>query len=301
MNAIIAMSTSQRYFVAARNGSPLVIGFGDQENFLASDAAAILPHTKQVHFLEDEEMAIVGENGVALFNAKTGDNIHPKKQQLTWSVSQVEKGKFPHYMLKEIHEQPGVLTEIASNSASHAKKLATIIKTSYGGYMIGCGSAAYACLAGTYLFSKLAKRHINWTIGSEFSYQQEFLTSKSLVIALSQSGETMDTLEAVKKAKEKQSTIVAMVNVLGSTLYREADHKILLSAGPEKGVASTKAFTAKLAHLILLATALANNSDYGRELVLLAAKSAKHILSTKSIKTIESLAKHISTSEHVYV
>lgn len=301
LNAIIAINTTDHVFVAARNGSPLVIGFGTEENYLASDAAAILPYTKQVHFLEDGEMAIIGKNGVSLFDAKTGHNIHPKKQILTWSITQAEKGKFPYFMLKEIHEQPGILSDIAANSYSHAEKLAAEIKHSYGGYMIGCGTAAYACLAGTYLFSTIAKRHMNWAIGSEFSYQQDFLTKKSLIIALSQSGETMDTIEAVKHAREKGSKIVAMVNVLGSTLYRMADHKILLSAGPEKGVASTKAFTAKLAHLILLSTALNGNVHDGQLLLTQAAKSSQKVLRKQNRQHIEALAKNIARSKQLYV
>jgi glucosamine--fructose-6-phosphate aminotransferase (isomerizing) len=301
LNAIIAISLHNRYFVAARNGSPLVIGFGKKEHVLASDAMAILAHTKRVHFLEDDEMAIVGNTKVTICKAKTGVKVHPKKQLLTWSQTQIEKGAFPYYMLKEIYEQPKILTDIAAQSHSHAIELAQSIKQSYGGYMIGCGSAAYACIAGSYLFSMLAKRHINWAIGSEFAYQQEFLTPKSLIIALSQSGETMDTLEAVKHAKTKGAKIVAMVNVPGSTLYREADHTILLSAGPEKAVASTKAFTAKLAHLILLANAIAKNTEYGSRLLLMAAKSSQTVLSTPSVEKIEQLAKHIAKAPHIYV
>lgn len=301
LNAIIALSTKERLFVAARNGSPLVIGFGDNENFLASDAAAILPYTKQVHYLEDGEMAIVGEKGIELFEAKTGKNIHPKKQTLTWSVAQAERGKYPYFMLKEIHEQPGIIADIAANSVSHAEQLAQHIHTSYGGYMIGCGTAAHACLAGTYLFSKIAKRHMNWAIGSEFSYQQDFLTRKSLIIALSQSGETMDTLDAVKRAKEKGSTIVAMVNVLGSTLYRIADHKILLSAGPEKGVASTKAFTAKLSHLLLLSYALAGEIEQGKQLLIAAAKASQKILKKENRERINDVAERIAKRNDVYI
>lgn len=301
LNAIIAINTKDNMFVAARNGSPLVIGFGENENFLASDAAAILPHTRQVHYLEDGEMALVGMNGVSLFEAKTGHNIHPKKQTLTWSIAQAEKGKYPFFMLKEIHEQPGILTEIAVDSAGHAVELAQAIKTSYGGYLIGCGTAAYACLAGTYLFSTIAKRHMNWAIGSEFSYQQDFLTKKSLVIALSQSGETMDTLDAVKRSKKKGAKLVAMVNVLGSTLYRIADYKILLNAGPEKGVASTKAFIAKLAHLILLSTALNGNVEQGKTLLIAGAKATQKVLRKENRTHIQHLAKLIAKKEQIYV
>lgn len=300
-NAIIAISSIKREFVAVRNGSPLVIGIGHREYVLASDASAILPHTSEVHFLEDGEMAVIQDQKMSVYDAKTGKRIAPTIQRLSWSVSQAEKGTYPHYMIKEIHEQPEILATIAEHGVSDAKKLADIIASSYGGYMIGCGSAAYACLAGTYLFSKIAKRHMNWAIGSEFSYQQDFLTNKSLVIALSQSGETMDTLEAVKQAKAKGALIVALVNVMGSTLYREADHAILLSAGPEKGVASTKAFTAKLAHLILLATALANDVDRGKTLLEKVTTAVTNLLKASSIEQIQDTAKQIAKKEHVYV
>lgn len=301
LNAIIAIHSGERIFVAARNGSPLVIGFGTKENYLASDAAAILPYTKQVHFLEDGEMAIVSEKGVALFNAQTGDNIHPKKQKLTWNISQVEKGNFPYFMLKEIHEQPGIIADIAADSSLYAEKIAKTIKSSYGSYMIGCGSASYACLAGSYLFSQIAGRHVNWAAASEFSYALDFLTPKSLVIALSQSGETMDIIEAVKKSKAKGSKIVALVNVLGSTLYRMADYKLLLSAGPEKSVCSTKAFIAKLAHLTLLAYAMAGRAEDGKKVLLSAAHATQHVLEKRSITAIQKLAQTLVKKDHAYV
>ncbi|MEK7119171.1 MAG: class II glutamine amidotransferase, partial [Patescibacteria group bacterium] len=140
LNAFIAMNKNNHQFVAVRSGSPLVVGFGDGENFLASDAAAMLPYTRQVHFLEDDEMALVSAKGVMMFNARTGARIKPQKQTLTWSVSEVEKGAYPFFMLKEIHEQPGVMADIAADNAEHAVKLAGIIKQSYGTYMVGCGT-----------------------------------------------------------------------------------------------------------------------------------------------------------------
>lgn len=301
LNAIIAIHSGERQFVAARNGSPLVIGFGVKENYLASDAAAILPFTKQVHFLEDGEMAIISEHGVALFNAKTGDNIHPKKQTLTWTLSQVEKGDFPYFMLKEIHEQPGIITDIAADSSTYSEKVAGIIKKSFGGYLIGCGSASYACLAGTYLFSTIARHHMNYAVASEFPYALDFLTPKSLVIALSQSGETMDLIEAIKKSKAKGAKILSLVNVLGSTLYRQSDYKLLLSAGPEKSVCSTKAFIAKLAHLTLLSYAMAGKAEEGKKVLLSAAHATQNVLSKQSTKAIEKLAKTIAKKDHAFV
>jgi len=298
LNAIIAIDSNNRQLVAAKNGSPLVVGFGKKENYLASDAAALLPHTRTIQFLEDGKMAIVEDTNIRIQDVKTGKAKSIKKQTLDWTIAQSEKGDYPFFMLKEIYEQPDVLTSIAGN-VSQARKLAKIIKKSYGTYMVGCGTAGYACLAGAYLFSKIAKRHVNWAIGSEFGYHLDFLTPKSLVIALSQSGETMDILESVKKAKEKGAKIAALTNVLGSTLYRLSDYKLLVGAGPEKSVASTKDFTGKLGHLILLSYALAGNIDEGQKVLKQAIVSSKKILN--DTRTIEKLAHTIKDNEHVFV
>lgn len=300
LNAIIVLDTRDHTLIAARNGSPLVVGFGDNENFLASDASALLPHTKQVHFLEDNQMAIIGAKAIMLFNTITGDHVQPRKQHLTWNVSDVEKGDFPYFMLKEIYEQPGVVADIAANAAytaAHAKK----IQSSRGAYLVGCGTASYAAVAGEYLFSKIAKRHINVSIGSEFGYHLDFLTRDSLVVAISQSGETMDILESVKKAKVKGATIMAIVNVMGSTLFREAHDTILIDAGPEKGVASTKAFIGMLAHLTILAYAIAGKTKEGTLVLTRAVASMKKVLAPPSVKTIQKLAAKLKKAEHLYV
>ncbi len=301
LNAIIAMDTKDGHLVAARNGSPLVVGYGDGENFLASDAVAILPYTKQVYFLEDGEMAIIGPGGIMVFDAKTGNHITPKVQKLAWRVEQAQKGQFPNYMLKEIHEQPGVIAEIASSGRSRAEKLARLIRGSYGTYMVGCGTASYATIAGQYLFSKIAKRHVNWAIGSEFGYHLDFLTKKSTVLAISQSGETIDILESVKKAKDRGAKVAALVNVLGSSLYRLADERVMIGAGPEKSVASTKAFAGMLSHLILLAYALAGRVKDGQLTLVKAAAETKRLLRPTSLTKVQKLAARFREAEHIFV
>lgn len=301
LNAFIVLGTKDHQLIAVRNGSPLVVGFGSDENFIASDALALLPYTKQVHFLEDNQLAIIDIDKILLFDAITGQTITPIKQHLDWSIERTVKGKYPYFMIKEIHEQPGIIADIAANYSLQAQKLAQLIRKSYGAYMVGCGTAAYACMAGAYIFSKISNRHVNWAIGSEFGYQQDFLSKKSLVIALSQSGETMDTIEAIKKSRDKGAYIYALVNVLGSSIYRMADDKILLGAGPEKAVASTKAFTAKLAHILLVAAALTNHVEYGQKILTDAVKSSQKILHDASIRNIRKLAEQIKNAEHMYV
>lgn len=301
LNAFIVMNTKIKQFIAVRNGSPLVVGFADGENYIASDAAALIPYTRQVHYLEDNEMAIVAGKGVMIFNARSGVRVQPKKQLLTWSIAQVEKGKYPYFMLKEIHEQPGIVADIAADGADKAKELSVICKKADEVYMIGCGTAAHACMEGSDLCARIAHHRVNWSIGSEFDNEVNYLSKKSLVIALSQSGETMDTLEAVRKAREKGAKIVSMVNSVGSTLYREADYQLLLGAGPEKGVASTKAFTAKVAHTILLAHAVAGDVKKGQSVLTKAALVGKEILSVKSVNNIKKLAHEIKNKEHLYV
>ncbi len=301
LNALIVLCAKEKQLVAIRKGSPLVVGYGQGENFVASDAVALLPYTKQVYFLEDEEMALLSATKIEVFNVQTGKEIKLKKQILNWSITQAEKGNYPNFMLKEIYEQPGIIANIAVNGAAQAESLSSIIKKSYGSYLIGCGSASYVSLAGSYLFAKIAKRHLNWAIGSEFGYQLDFLTPKSLVISLSQSGETMDILESVRQAKARGAKIFALVNVFGSSLYREADYKMLVGAGPEKSVASTKAVTAKLAHLTLLAYAMIGKMEKGKGIVSRAAKSASKVLKAENIAKIKTLVKKIKDSQHLYV
>ena len=301
LNAIIAMDIDDGHLVAARNGSPLVVGFGDGENFLASDAVALAPHTKQVYFLEDDEMAIIGAGGIMILDAKHGRHVTPKVQKLTWSVEQADKGQYPNYLLKEIHEQPGIVAKIASSGRSRAEKMAGIIRKAYGAYLVGCGTAAHAAVTGQYLFAKIARRHVNCAIGSEFGYHLDFLTKKSVVLAISQSGETIDILESVKKAKDRGAKIAALVNVLGSSLYRVAHERVMIGAGPEKSVASTKAFTGMLAHLIFVAYALAGQPEKGQKVLAKAAVILKQLLSDGPSADIRKLAQRLKNSEHMYV
>lgn len=297
MNALIVYRPSTDEFAAIKNGSPLVFGKHQDDFLLASDSSALALHTKEVYFLNDNELLY--------FNHDThlyDENLKSKNFSfftLNFDNSDIALGIYPNYMIKEISEQLKILRSIALVQQNIIKEVSQTIKNSFGTYFIGCGTAYYACLAATYLFSKIAHRHTNASTASEFSYSLDFITKKSLVIALSQSGETIDIISAVTAAKQKGADILAITNVLGSTLYRMADAKILLGVGPEKCVLATKSFTAKIAYLYLLAHTLAGSYDDGVKHIKKAASEIEKLLQHQ--ERIRTLAKKIKNSKHIYI
>lgn len=298
MNAVIAFFPEDESFYIIKNGSPIVVGKGEKEYFIASDASAIIPHTKQVYFLEDNEMLELTKDGIRLFDNKTCEQ-KITFTTLDYTAKAAEKGVFDHFMLKEISEQPTILRGIIDTQKTDVKKAADEVRSAFGTYLIGCGTASYACLAGTYLFSKIAHRHINFAIGSEFSYLIDFLKDTSLVLALSQSGETIDTISSVRKAKEKHAKLLSLTNSQGSTLYRMSDHNLLLHAGPEKAVASTKAYTAKITFLYLIAHQLAGTFDIGKDNMRKAIDEISALINHKS--SIKKLASTIKSHKSIFI
>lgn len=295
LNALVA--TDGEYIAACKVGSPLVVGKLRTGGVIASDPNAILPLTNELFFLEDNQLVVIDKQ-VEIFSVKNLKQLDLKPTKVSWSYSQESLKNYQHFMLKEIHEQPMVLKNIVQNPTPD-QKAAELIKKAFGTYFIGCGTASYACLAGVYLFSKIAKKHVNFSVGSEFSYLQDFLTPKSLIIAVSQSGESIDTLEPVNFARDKKSKIVSLVNVLGSSLYRVSDYPVLLGAGVEKGVASTKALIAMLAHIILLSYGAAGDLKAGVEVVEKSSEVVKTVLERKT--TIQKLAAKIYKAEDIYI
>ncbi len=300
LNAIIILDAKNQKFYAVKNGSPLVLGFGVNANYLASDSASLLAHTKKVYFLDDGQLAEITAEKVTINQVADNKLVKFKNQRLDWRFEETQKGNYPHFMLKEICEQPRVLKKNLNKNSRQLSLLAKIIKKADNVFLVACGTGAYAALTGSYIFSKVAKKNISYAYGSEFGYTVDFLTNKSLVIALSQSGETIDIIESVVKARAKGAKIVAMVNVLGSTLYRMSDYKILLNAGPEKAVASTKAFTAKLSNLILLAYKYQLQVKQGERFIRLAIKETEKILDQKYIERIKKLADKIYKQTDIY-
>ncbi len=245
--------------VVAKQGSPLVIGLGKGENFIASDIPAILPHTKRVIFLNDGQVASITRDSVKLWTLE-GEEVVPEIEKVEWQADLLDKGEYDYYMLKEIHEQPSILEAVLKRRVSPSEE---IIFENIGldkqelaniGRVIiqACGTSWHAGLIGKLLLEEHVRLHTEADISSEFRYRNPVMGGDTLIIAISQSGETADTLESIRKAKSKFLKVLSICNVMGSSIARESDGVIYIHAGPEIGVASTKAFTAQLMALALL-------------------------------------------------
>lgn len=249
--------------IAVRKESPLVIGFGEDEYFLASDVPAFLSHSKEVIFLEDNEMAILHSDGV-IFTDLAGKTLNKNVVTIPWSTSMAERGGYRHFMLKEIYEQPRAIADTISGRVFPEKGdiaieefglTSEIIKATDKIFIVACGTSYHAALVGKYVIEELARIPVEVDIASEFRYRDPILTNRSLVITISQSGETADTLAAMREAKKLGSGVMSICNVIGSSASREADFVFYTHSGPEIGVASTKAFTTQIVALNLLAIA----------------------------------------------
>ena len=267
--AIVVLSKDNpNQLVAARKSSPLVVGIGAEGDFyLASDATPIVEYTKRVVYLEDEEIAIVDLNdGLKIFNIKNQEKT-PYIQQLEMQLEALEKGGYDHFMLKEIHEQPRSIRDCFRGrlnaeegwvSLGGIKEYEQKMVNAQRIVMVACGTSWHACLVGEYLFEDLARINVEVEYASEFRYRNPIINESDIVIAVSQSGETADTMAALELAKGKGATILGICNVVGSSISRITDAGSYTHAGPEIGVASTKAFTAQVTVLTLMALSLAH-------------------------------------------
>ena len=303
--AFIVLSSQHRQLVAARRGSPLIAGIGDNEFFLASDIPAFLPYTRNVNYLDDEQLVVVSLDQLvpelSFHEMSDGRRIEKRLVKINWDAREAEKGDFPHFMLKEIMEQKETIRRAINQDDELINRVAQMIKKAHGTFLIGCGTAGKVALTGSYLFSRVAGQHINAVFGSEFPSQHHFINKHSLIIAISQSGETADTLEALEIAQAKGATIVVVVNVEGSSMARMADVVINIKAGPEKAVASTKATTAQIAILTLLAYAVAGNLNEGKQLLTNAASQINEMLNPRYENYIAELAEKLKNFESLYV
>lgn len=300
--------------VGMRKAAPLIVGKGEGENFLASDIPAILKKTRQVYFLNDDEIAILKKDSVEIFNSDR-QKLEREIYNVTWDISAAEKDGYDHFMLKEINEQPRIIKETLEHRLS---KDETGLDTSSLGlskssiealnriYIVACGTAYHAGLVGKHLIERICRIPVVSEVASEFRYKNPVLDEKTLVIVVSQSGETADTLEALRIAKRNHSRVLAVVNAVGSSIAREADDVFYIHAGPEIAVASTKAFSAQVIAMYIITLHIASElqkisseelSELLGELKALPAKADAII--NKSLY-IKSLADKYSQSKNVF-
>lgn len=245
--------------VVARKDSPLVIGLGDSENYIASDIPAILKYTRKVYLLEDREIALIRRDGVEIID-QYGRKVQREVFEVKWDIEAAEKGGYQHFMIKEIHEEPKALKDTMASrivdgrvnlndlniTKEQLEKAGKII-------IIGCGTAYHAGVVGKYVIEKLARIPVDVEIASEFRYKDPLISKDNIVIIISQSGETADTIAAMRMCKKVGAKVIAITNVVGSTVSREADHVVYTWAGPEIAVASTKAYATQLLCMYMMA------------------------------------------------
>lgn len=248
---VISKKESEK-IICARKDSPLIIGLGEDENFIASDIPAILKHTKKYYILNDNEFGVLTRDNVTVRN-ENKEVIEKKIEEINWDAEAAEKGGYEHFMLKEIHEQPEVFKKTLSGRLKAENVVFDEIKITKEDvkswnkiFIVACGTAYHAGLVGKSIFEKTLKIPVETDIASEFRYREPLIDEKTLVIVVSQSGETADTLAALREAKNRGSKVLAITNVVGSSIAREADHVAYIMAGPEISVASTKAYTTML-------------------------------------------------------
>jgi len=303
--------TQPNEIVIARLGSPLAIGVGENEYFIASDASPFIEYTKNAIYLEDEEMAIIRLNkDIKVRKIKDDSTVDPYVQALKMNLDQIEKGGFDHFMLKEIYEQPKAITDTyrgrlnrdeaiikMSSVEDNMKKFLAADRI----IIVACGTSWHAGLVAEYIFEDLARVPVEVEYASEFRYRNPIITEKDVIIAISQSGETADTLAAIKLAKSKGAFVFGVCNVVGSSIARETHAGAYTHAGPEIGVASTKAFTTQITVLTLIALRLArakgtiSSSDFRLhllELEMIPKKVVKALESDEHIKMIADIYKN---------
>ena len=297
-NAIAVIDQASEQIAVCRDGSPLIIGLGKDQYYLASDASALLAHTKQVIYLQDQQGAVISQDGVQVYDLDSGQKLEPEIETLDWDEEQVDKQDYPHYLIKEIFEQKQIIPDLLSLNNQVYPQFEQDLANSSKLLLIGCGTAYHVAKLAAYYFADQGCQAYA-VQAHEFAAFKDWCDAKTLVLAVSQSGETADTLLASKAAKQKEAKLVSLVNAKGSTLARLADINLQVGAGPEIAVVSTKASTAQLINLFLAANV--NDLSSARRQVKQFAKKLENWLTPKLQQELIKTAKKIMNEAHSYV
>ena len=300
-NAIVAIDRETDTMAAAKRTSPLVVGHGPGKITVASDPLALRPHADQLVYLDDQHIAVATTNGFEVRNRRSGAAVAPTFVAMQQSACDAGLGGYPDFFTKEVSEQPETLRRIVAHARSEIEALAKATGEAERVILVGCGTAANAALAGTYLFSDVCGRDLTAIPASEFRYRAHHLDARSLVVALSQSGETIDVLEAAAHGRAHGARLAAVVNSESSTLDRLVDTRVLLRAGVEQCVLATKSYTAKLATLLLTACSVAGRWDDGAAAVLAAADAIERNLRDGMRDQIKAIAERFAGAAHLFV
>ena len=301
--ACVVLDKKTKEIIGARNGSPLIMGIATNGLYLASDIPAFLDKTNKVILISDQEMVhFKNETEYAIKNYLTKKIINRRPILINWTKEEAEKGKYPHFMLKEIMEIPEAIDKSLIQNRDKIRKITLLIKKTKRVVFVGCGTAGHACLFGQYLFSSLLEKNCNFVVASEFNSFINSFDKNTLVIAISQSGETIDVIESVKKAKEKKIKVVSLVNVMGSTLTRISDEVLMINAGPEKCVLATKSYLNQMSLLLFLCYTILNQENKIKKELNSLSKQIASLLKNKNFHLeIKEIAKYLKKSEHLYI
>ena len=325
--AIVVMHEKMPGIWAVRKGSPLIIGRSDEAIFIASDIPAFLKYTNTVNYLDDEEAVYIKtpnpsprsrdtvsgalspdvhienkkENFVEFRNVKTGEIVKKRNIAVPWKEEEAEKGEFAHFMIKEIVEQKDSIARSINHDDALLKKFTGILRSCDGAYLIGCGTAHKMCMTAEYFFAHISGRKINVVPASEMSRFERFVHKNTAIIAVSQSGETADIMAVLEQAKKKSAKILSLTNVESSSVARISDVHVPINVGPEKAVASTKASTAQMALLFLLAYADAENINVGRQILRSTSAAINDLINPRYEELIKKIAQKISTNNHLFI
>ncbi len=299
--ALLVLIDGNSQIIAIRRGSPLIIGRTQNTSYIASDIPAFLEYTNIVNYIDDDEMAIVEKGEVEYFDVVSGKSILKRDIEVSWKDEVLDKGDYDHFMIKEIFDQKSSLASAINHSDEEINNFIEKLQKGNGVYMVSCGTAHKASMSAEYYFSQIAKRKINVVPASEMPAFEHFINEKTVLFAVSQSGETADILEVLEQGKKKGATIISITNVESSAIAKISDNHLPLRAGKEKAVASTKATTSQMALLLLLAYADSKRLNEGRQILQNLAANVNEMINPRYEDHIKEVAKKLSDIKNIFI